>query len=412
MITFDDVCEDEMEGVLLRYIDIPYFRNNPSYISLWQRYYYKTKDPGVLFLMRHKKISRYYHWIYVEFSRFFMKSGHCGMSKAALGMGMACGAYDRKILEDELKGILSSAVPCTEHEANALMNPKGFVALGRVWNSYREILFYNRELFVLDKEEVSFEEYRSRTHTHLPKNGSQRFSYSHEIIEQQQVGDKIDGDPAEGMEGVLDTEQEIVIDGSTYYIKEVIDGKRYRMISIPDGSSETQEDEGDALLHEVPESAVDLILRLNPDHVPRFTVKILGSRTFLFYRLYQLGSLKDCLDVSSSMGSEIVLYFVGQLTGIFNAMEKEGYRFTSFSLESLSVSEDCRLKIVDFDWASDGSGANCGEVIRDILSQYTSFSADQQDIAQRIDDILKRTNMKQVMTKYKIHLYERICGFS
>ncbi|AFN82789.1 hypothetical protein EROM_040200 [Encephalitozoon romaleae SJ-2008] len=403
MMTFDGMDEDELENALLNYIDIPYFRNNPSYISLWQRYYYKTNDPSVLFLMKYKKISQYYHWIYVELSRFFMRNGRYGVCKAVLNVGIACNAYEREVLEDELQRIPMVTNPSPEHEINTLLNPKGFTALGKVWNSYQEVLFYNRKLFLLDQEEVSFEEYRAKTYS-----GKSRLSLKKYGIKLG-IGHMGENDPVDGMSNTLSVGKEIVIDGYVYYVKDVMDGNRYRMICISDGNFEELMYKGDVILHEVPKSSIDLIQRLDSDHVPRFTVKELGSRTFLLYDFYVFGTLESCLDISNSMKSGIVLYFVSQLIEIFGGLEERGCRFTAFSLESLCVSEDCRLKIVDFDLSEDGSKMNYGEVIKGVLLQYSSFPFDEQGVVQGIRGILQKTDLKGLVTKLRIHLYERIC---
>ena len=50
------VAKENYEQQLLQYIDIPYFRNNPTYIERWRKYYDKYKDPQILLLMHHKQI--------------------------------------------------------------------------------------------------------------------------------------------------------------------------------------------------------------------------------------------------------------------------------------------------------------------------------------------------------------------
>ncbi|ADM11309.1 uncharacterized protein Eint_040180 [Encephalitozoon intestinalis ATCC 50506] len=433
MVAFGDICEDEIEAFLLSHIDIPYFRNNPSYISLWQRYYYKTKEPGVLFLMKYKKVSQYYHWIYVELSRLFMKNGHYGISRAILDMGIACNAYDKKVLKDEIEKIPLSTTVFSDHETSALINPKGFVALGKVWNSYRETLFYNRELFILDGEEISFEEYRSRiwskktalscprvshrVETDVPSREEHSLNNKTRILSRgscrihNQDGRKRENNSAEVTENILASGQEIIIDDLIYYIKEVIDEKRYRMICISNEVSKDLMNRGDLLLHEVSKTTIDLIQKLDSNYVPPFNVKKLGSRMFLLYDFYYFGSLKSCLDVPTSIRSNIALYFMAQLADIFNEMKKVGLGFTSFSLESLCVSEDCRLKIVDFDWSLESPEINYGEIMRDFLQQYTNFPTDAPDITEKIRSELEKIKLKELIVKYKIHIYEKICKY-
>jgi hypothetical protein len=158
---FEGVRDEELEETLLRYIDMPYFRNNPSYIALWQRYYMRRPDPCVLFLMRHKKISQYYHWLYIELSSFFSLRRHHGISRVVLEAGIEANAYDPEVLREELGKIPADDRTYSEHEINVLLNPKNFGCLGKVWNAYNEVLFCERELLIRDGEEMSFEEHRA-----------------------------------------------------------------------------------------------------------------------------------------------------------------------------------------------------------------------------------------------------------
>ncbi|KAG5859833.1 putative Mad3/BUB1 domain-containing protein [Encephalitozoon hellem] len=418
MVVFDDTGEDELESTLLGHIDIPYFRNNPSYISLWQKYYYKNNNPHVLFLMKYKKISQYYHWIYVELSRFFMRNNHYGACKAILNMGIACNAYDRRVLEDELRKIPTSANLFSENEVNALLNPKGFTVLGKVWNSYQEALFYNRELFIFDHEEMSFEEYRSRSYIKKPRPSPEecvaRIGMKHLADCSKAGGDgelenKRKCEPANANR-ILAAGQEIVIDGYTYYIKEIMGGNRYRMTCLSEEAPEDLVHKGDVMLQEVTKASIDLALRLNPDYVPKFVVKELGSRTFLLYEFCTFGTLENCLNISDAIKSRIALYFVSQLAEILDEMKEKKCKFVSFSLESLCVSEDCMLKIADFNLSSEDPEMSYEYIVKDALSQYCRIPPDGQDAVQKARSILRNTDLKGLITGYRIHLYERICG--
>ncbi|KAI5180984.1 hypothetical protein NEOKW01_1225 [Nematocida sp. AWRm80] len=71
------VQDRHLEKAILKYINIPYFNNNPWYLSLWRRYYSQNKDPAVLFLMRIKGIGILSSWIYTELHKYYKEVNQC-----------------------------------------------------------------------------------------------------------------------------------------------------------------------------------------------------------------------------------------------------------------------------------------------------------------------------------------------
>lgn len=150
-------CEDEKlreEEILLKYIDIPYFKNNPSYIDRWRQYYKKHKDPQILLLMYYKRISTLFHWIYIELSRHFMKMDLPELSSFILTEAIKSNVYDSERLKEEMKSIPNFIEKYNKGDLLSILNHKNIHALGRIWNEYSEILFYETEL---PKEFVNFE---------------------------------------------------------------------------------------------------------------------------------------------------------------------------------------------------------------------------------------------------------------
>jgi len=88
---------------LYKYINEPYFKNNPTYIDMWRTVYEKEKDPNILLLLFNADISTFYHWIYIEFSRKFLEIKRYDLAKYVLEYSLENNAYDRKILENEIK---------------------------------------------------------------------------------------------------------------------------------------------------------------------------------------------------------------------------------------------------------------------------------------------------------------------
>ncbi|KAK6091006.1 hypothetical protein P3W45_000251 [Vairimorpha bombi] len=148
---------NEYENELLKLIDIKYFRNNPEYIKLWQEYFYNTnKDIKILFLMKYKKISTDYHWIYIELSEFFKKKNKPEISVFLLQDALRNGVYNPDMLNAELdkyQGIKA----IDYNEACRFLNPVGFYVCGRIWNEIKVETFYSQDIY---KEGISFEEYR------------------------------------------------------------------------------------------------------------------------------------------------------------------------------------------------------------------------------------------------------------
>lgn len=88
---------------LYKYINEPYFKNNPTYIDMWRTVYEKEKDPNILLLLFNADISTFYHWIYVEFSRKFLEIKRYDLAKYVLEYALENKVYDKKILLKELK---------------------------------------------------------------------------------------------------------------------------------------------------------------------------------------------------------------------------------------------------------------------------------------------------------------------
>lgn len=406
MESFDNVDDDAVEDALLRHIDIPYFRNNPSYISLWQRHYYRTGDPAVLFLMRHKKISQYYHWVYVELSRVLMRSNHHGACRAVLRLGMACGAYDRKALEDEAERIPEGTREYSEHEVNVLLNPKGFSALGRTWNSYREALFYTRPLFVVDGEEVSFEEYRAKEW----RESAQGRGWEYEEREGSVCRPTEAGsEPCDAVGDVLDAGMEVAIDGHIYYVKEVMGRRRYRAVCISDeGTGGHELCDVDFLLHEVGGLAAETVLGMGQEWLPRVAVKRLGTRTFLIHEYRAFGLLGACLEASADMRPRMALHLAAQLAEILDGMMQSGWHFAGLSPDSICVCEDLKLKVVDFEWVRHDLEGDGSEMARNLLIRHGSLCSNGQGAAETAEG-LDGADLERFVTRCRIRLYEQAC---
>lgn len=87
---------DAFELELIKYMDIPYFKNNPSNIERWRTYYEKTNDPNVLLLLINTDISCNYHWIYIQLSKVFIEMGKREYATKILNHALQTDVYNRE----------------------------------------------------------------------------------------------------------------------------------------------------------------------------------------------------------------------------------------------------------------------------------------------------------------------------
>lgn len=131
------------EKQLLEYIDIPYFQNNPSYIEKWRNYYQKNPDMHILLLMYHKKISTLYHWIYIEFSKHFVKMGKYEIAHYILSEAIHNKVYQKERLQEALASIPDFQKQYLKGDLACILNQKNIKALGKIWNKYEEAFYSN-----------------------------------------------------------------------------------------------------------------------------------------------------------------------------------------------------------------------------------------------------------------------------
>lgn len=134
------------EERLTEFIDIPYFRNNPSYIELWRKYYSDSRDPKILLLMYHKKIGTYYHWLYIELAKHFIRIGRAEIAHFVLTEAVRENVYSQERLREALAKVPPFTKQYFKSDMRSLLDQKNIHALGRIWNSYTEVFFYEQHL--------------------------------------------------------------------------------------------------------------------------------------------------------------------------------------------------------------------------------------------------------------------------
>lgn len=163
MEKFDNV--EDLEKYLLKYIDINSYKNCSEYISKWISYYKQMNcNVKILFLMKFKKISIKFHWIYIELSKFFERKNKKDISLFILKKALKTNVYDKKVLFDEIKKY-PNIIPAEFSKAHNYLNPVGFFVLGKKWNEYKIKYNYDTNLFT----HISFEEYRLKNVNNIIK---------------------------------------------------------------------------------------------------------------------------------------------------------------------------------------------------------------------------------------------------
>ncbi|ELA42441.1 uncharacterized protein VICG_00540 [Vittaforma corneae ATCC 50505] len=134
--------KEKQEEILLAYIDIPYFRNNPTYIERWRTYYQRYKDPQILLLMYHKQISTFYHWIYLELSQHFLKKSQPQIAHFILHEALKNNVYDATRIKEAIEKIPPFEKKYSKGDMLGLLNTRNIQALGKTWNCSNETFFY------------------------------------------------------------------------------------------------------------------------------------------------------------------------------------------------------------------------------------------------------------------------------
>lgn len=150
----DAPLKENHEERLLYYIDIPYFRNNPTYIESWRRYYEHRRDPQILLLMYYKEISTHYHWIYIELAKHFVRLNKVEIAHFILSEALQNKVYDQKRLADTISRLPPFERKYSKGDMACVLNQRNIRAIGKVWNRYEEVFFYER---YLDASSVNFE---------------------------------------------------------------------------------------------------------------------------------------------------------------------------------------------------------------------------------------------------------------
>ncbi|KAI5187180.1 hypothetical protein NEHOM01_1989 [Nematocida homosporus] len=147
----ETVLDAYLESTILLYLDIPYFLNNPWYLSLWRRYYEIKKDAAVLFLMFERKVGLFGSWLYVELYEHFQRQNCPSCAQEIIREGLKSQAYPREDLLDKAVAVAEKKHP--------LEKPARINLFGREWVK-KSRLAYDSEAFLVGGYRLSFLEYK------------------------------------------------------------------------------------------------------------------------------------------------------------------------------------------------------------------------------------------------------------
>ncbi|KAF7684782.1 hypothetical protein TCON_0012 [Astathelohania contejeani] len=162
---FNDVKDEELESTIEKYINEPFFQNHPGYITLWQRLFNKKRSPKILFLMVNRNICRYYHWLYIELSKYFYEQGLIEIAAYVLSKASERRVWDPLVIRSAIEQLPPFEKKIPEAEMYRILHPKKLVYWGKDWASRVEIMFCE-----MDGEEMSFEERRYKSQNMIRKN--------------------------------------------------------------------------------------------------------------------------------------------------------------------------------------------------------------------------------------------------
>ncbi|ORD98474.1 hypothetical protein A0H76_2424 [Hepatospora eriocheir] len=128
------VQKKDFEEILLEKIDIPYFKNNPAYLLRWKKYYETFNDPNILLLMYYKEIGKYYHWIYIELSEFFLSNKNYELANFVISLAINLNVYDSKVLKQQLIKIPEFTSKYSDRQLLESLNVRNFECMGLLWN--------------------------------------------------------------------------------------------------------------------------------------------------------------------------------------------------------------------------------------------------------------------------------------
>lgn len=330
------VPDAEVPKNILKYINVPYFKNNPWYLELWEREYLRTKDPVLLFLMLLKDVGTLHSWLYLQLHAYYKdKCSIC--SSTIIRLALRNNTYPK----DRVEAIrLPTSQAEVEVEAHPLEKPTKIFLFGREWiESYT--LSYNRSLLMVDGVEVSIMEYRV-------------FDYLRRMKEREKALDEVAmafGEPHPLPPSIsplppltLKPLDNVVIEDILCVVKKQLGEKTYVITRIANvGEEKVTLNAQDFILKVSPPLSSSLLSSINhPLVLPIERTSTLKEREVVLSKYEPLGSLKAAIATLTlkieRVPETLSFFYILQILKIIEVLENNQLELTDCTEEDFVLS--------------------------------------------------------------------------
>eukprot|EP00866_Antonospora_locustae_P002009 jgi/Antlo1/2009/322 len=371
----DTVHDKDLEKILKHYCGTPFFRDNPYYISLWERYYVLcNKNPSILFFMKHKRISKNYHFLYIELSRHFELKGLKDVSAWILQRAIEAGVYRSEVLVSELIRLGRPPGALAMDEIARELNPQDFVLWGKKWCSKESTSKCERKSLedgkhkcatnvlkeIGSSEGLSFSASggaSSAQNVHIAAQCKlglnekkcsgfkmQDFSIAHEMSyerhnESESSAVCLGRANSKCNEERIHIGAEFTIENRVFYVKSRISKHLLFAIEMPDSASEHQATE---VMHYTIQIDGNGMCRAHFDkYIPD---RIVSLGQVLLYKHYELGLLSSAV----CLMPELNIFFFLKALEIAMYYAKKGVFFADLSVDNFFIDDDMSLVLCTF----------------------------------------------------------------
>lgn len=147
----DTVQEKQLGSTILRYMAIPYFSNNPWYLTLWKRAYEIKPCSEILFLMHMKGIGVLSSWLYLRLHEHFLSVQCPSCAHTILVEGIKMQAHPIEELEEKIDH--------TNRTTHKLEKPARIKVFGKEW-IHTVVYAHPEEILKKEGPGISCREYR------------------------------------------------------------------------------------------------------------------------------------------------------------------------------------------------------------------------------------------------------------
>lgn len=379
------VPDENIERILQLHCNTPFFKDNPYYLHLWERYFaLHSRDPRILFFMRHKHISRNYQFLYVELSKYFESRRQVDVSVSLLRKAISANVYKKDVLVKELRRLGKPPNLLSDDDVERKLEPKSLFFWGKEWIFREKKVTYDRESFIVNGEEISFEEMKSLNYARKCGSEENKCNTDAEICNRESHTIAI----AVGAELVLGNE--------VFHVREQLGADKFSVMGLGN-------------LHEeantiVPSYHTLQIARFDASVFDRFvpTDVVLWGDVMVF-RQYKLG----LLGTFPHLCNELLAFFFLRVLEVVVHYHRKNVFFNDLSLDDFFVNDDFSVVLCNFAVNKDAGWDYA--VLRSLkFDDADSYmDKDLEDAYEALDARLAHADMGLVFLKLKMLILEK-----